>query len=826
MSILVDIVPGLTKFIYSYLGELKVHELGGEFLGTPYKASNPFFNKIDDVVHQNELFNAWLWYDYSYKGKSMLQWYALKGKGLSASTKQDLNQLIDTQHFSLFEFGVVKPGNIECIDLISGTHYHIREYSLASQIQTGQISLLRIFLNKNRWEITMPNGSIVPVTYSSEEMVNDLVSELPTKITMKETPGYYGLLADLGIKGDKSNRGPIDERPTKKQAAKDLEAAIVDTGINKYIASERAKKAIEQDYKDKDNGKDVAPSKSIRMLMGLADREGTNDVERIMQAAGAYWNSLIPAKKLKKAAKKGASDPVIGRYHLQGWQELAQEAEEYYKAGTPESMKKASQAYDDMFANMSENYHVTPSVYRSATNAGLARLYIGDRLLGGHLIERALVMCPDYGLALGVKAELVEGKFDIYAFDARAAEDEEAKKRGELPFGRHADEDELRRLSDTRLIERFGKCGVEIDPATFGALAGKHVEQYDVAEALNPKDESIDYIYGMLTIAHERWAPDVIWVDDVHEAMADFVEFIMDAEYLDEIVAGQIIEKLLILFDKAPKSVLELWQKSFEYSFDRLNLAGGTIAIGEIDEMALFVEAIRLCDNIFEQSRDPIFKVPSIDQDILTEKDKSKKEAIMAAQAGKLKYDYGSMLVIGDSLSDDHPIDAMYAYELAIKALEERISKKKWEYKPYATNSILHDYEEISNLLLELYGKNNDNKTKTKAKKLKDRINTLKDDKRLSNSQLSQKLDIVEREILKERYGDNPILNYLDWFDSLGIDLTGGDSYGSYYGKRKNTKTITNVKKVGRNEPCPCGATKKDGKKPMKYKHCHSKNTN
>lgn len=28
---------------------------------------------------------------------------------------------------------------------------------------------------------------------------------------------------------------------------------------------------------------------------------------------------------------------------------------------------------------------------------------------------------------------------------------------------------------------------------------------------------------------------------------------------------------------------------------------------------------------------------------------------------------------------------------------------------------------------------------------------------------------------------------------------------------------------VGRNDPCPCGAMKADGK-PIKYKHCHGKN--
>lgn len=28
--------------------------------------------------------------------------------------------------------------------------------------------------------------------------------------------------------------------------------------------------------------------------------------------------------------------------------------------------------------------------------------------------------------------------------------------------------------------------------------------------------------------------------------------------------------------------------------------------------------------------------------------------------------------------------------------------------------------------------------------------------------------------------------------------------------------------KIGRNDPCPCGATKSDGT-PIKYKHCHGK---
>jgi preprotein translocase subunit SecA len=41
-------------------------------------------------------------------------------------------------------------------------------------------------------------------------------------------------------------------------------------------------------------------------------------------------------------------------------------------------------------------------------------------------------------------------------------------------------------------------------------------------------------------------------------------------------------------------------------------------------------------------------------------------------------------------------------------------------------------------------------------------------------------------------------------------------------GERK-TETMTRAyPKVGRNDPCPCGATKSDGK-PVKYKNCHGK---
>jgi len=57
---------------------------------------------------------------------------------------------------------------------------------------------------------------------------------------------------------------------------------------------------------------------------------------------------------------------------------------------------------------------------------------------------------------------------------------------------------------------------------------------------------------------------------------------------------------------------------------------------------------------------------------------------------------------------------------------------------------------------------------------------------------------------------------------------TAGNMSGSAGAGRKQPSVITaktkdaSGKKVGRNDPCPCGATKADGT-PVKYKHCHGK---
>lgn len=821
MSVLEDIAPGLTKFIFNFLGEEKVHDMGGEFLSTSYEASNPIFNQIDDVVHGSELFNAWIWFDYLYKGKSMLEWYALKSNDLPKSTKLGLEQLVETQHFSYFEFGAVKPGNIECIDLIGGTHYRVREYSLASQVKTGQSCLLRIFLNGNHWEISMPNGSVFPVTADDEEMLKDIIAELPERITTKDTTGYQRLLLELGLVTDEPHSRTMRERPDKKEAADYLIKVVKEAGIDKYITTEKALEAIELDYYDKSKEEPLAPSKSIRMLMGLADKDGTDDVPKVMIAAGDYWNSLALPKDIKKAAKEDSPDIKVGKYHHNEWQAFAQKAEQQYKTSTTEGYKKAVAIYNEMFANMSENFLVAPSVYRSVTNVALAYLYTGNLLMGRGLIERALSMCPEYGLAAMAKIKLDDGEFDNFALQAGAEREEAAKDSGDVPFGKTADEDELRELSDSELLNRFSKCGAAINLDTFKSLAGKYTEQYDVVEALEPRSGNEGYVYGMLIVARKRWAPEVVWSDDIHGGMADLVDSILGIDS-NAISVDIAVNNLLKMLERASDGVFSSWAESSEYSADRLSLPYGTDLLDGHDDV--YKDALTINSIILKHTHDPIFRAPLMIQKITSEPDVAKRMSEIYKQAKKLKYDHGSMLLFGDILHIDSPKEAIYAYELAVEALDARVKKKKWLFKPYSEVPLIEVYEILEDKLVKLYEKDGD--SREKIRELEDKIKKLQEDERLRGVDVDKEMDDFYEEMLQERYADNPILKYLDWFDSLGIDLTSGDSFGMYYGKRINTKTVINDKKVGRNEPCPCGALKEDSKKPKKFKNCHGRAIN
>lgn len=421
MSVFKNIGDDLTNFIYDLVGEEKVHELGGEFLGVPYQPGTPFFDDIDVVVHGSDLFLAWLWSDCLYKKRSFLQHFYDKAENLSVSDKIEIGQMLASQQFSLFKFGEIKPGNIECIDLRTGVHYHVREDSLASQIRSGQVTLLRICQQGNHWEIIMPNGTIFPLTMD-DEYLDQLVAKLPAKIGFKDLPAYAQLLSDIGIKTKSTvEEESISEsvRLSKSDASKQLDAAHKNAGLDAYINLERLQEILEEEYKSK--AMPLSPPLGVRIAMGLVNVHGSGDFVEVMTAAQDYWNSLIPDKVLRKRSKsREPSDIAVGLYNPTKWLEYAERAHDCIVIG---DVEQAIERYNELFEVMHAEYSVTASLYRLVTNASTTYLVYGDLVLGSHLLDAAQRLCPSYDFAIKQRELLDSGFYQVVQNSAAIPQD-------------------------------------------------------------------------------------------------------------------------------------------------------------------------------------------------------------------------------------------------------------------------------------------------------------------------------------------------------------------------------------------------------------------
>lgn len=180
----------------------QLHRLGAEFLGIPYDPDSSDFEAIEIAVHQSDMFLAWLWFDYQHNGTSLLEAFAESDPAISRSNMVELRRLITTHLMSIFEVGDVKPGNIALTDLRTGTTYRVHEYSMASQVRSGQHLILRIAQQGERWVIMMPDGSIMGIEFSGK-MLQDITGSLPEHMTIKDTLGYVLFRRDvLGVEND------------------------------------------------------------------------------------------------------------------------------------------------------------------------------------------------------------------------------------------------------------------------------------------------------------------------------------------------------------------------------------------------------------------------------------------------------------------------------------------------------------------------------------------------------------------------------------------------------------------------------------------------
>lgn len=811
MSVYKSIGEKLDGFIAQMLGSDKLFRLAAEFLDVPYQSGDEQLRLIDEQPYGLTMFNAWLRHDYLHKGKSMLEHFRDSGPKLTSDEKRELGQMIQTSIMSGFRIGEVRPGNIELEDLRSGTRYHVREYAMASQVLPGQFIIARLCQQGDHWEIIMPDGSMFPFTFDDEALLQAAVDELPERMTMQYTTGYAFLQRDLGLdKSDEPAMNVPGPKVSKKEAALRLEQAMADTSVDRYISPATIMRLLDEEFTAKETP--PFPATGVRVLLGLAD--STERLELLMSAAMTYWNAHVSKRTLKKPR---VPDVVVHEFDPSGWLEKAGEAHDLLMAQKP---IEASYVYEDLFAHMLKEHLVTPSLYRLVTNAAVAELGQGHLLYGEKLLETAQDLCPDYDLARRQRDMLEDGHYDMLGLAGGAENGVEdlLEKMKQMRERLGPSPETLKGYTDKQLLQTFSERGVTIDKKTFIQSAARYDKAYDMADELTGNDPNhVDAVFSLLCEARNRWTPDVVWVDTLHMLADTYDESMFDAdghESTDYAAMQHTLNQLLHVLQHASDTVVQQWMTdSNEYAGHRQNIVFASLQIARAKpkQTRLLQAATALCELAHERTSDPIFTVPGLLESVpsATENDVKKQ---LAALAKVLPNDFVSFQILGDQLEGEKHYElAVAAREHAIAALDRRRSKQLWQDSPYSYETLAESYNYIGEGLRKCYtalGRDSD------VKKLDKKLDALETDTRLEHNPSADGLEKLHDEMVEKEAGaGNPILTYLRWFDTLDIDLSGGDGNETVITARQNGK------KIGRNDPCPCGKLRPNGL-PMKYKNC------
>jgi hypothetical protein len=263
------------------------------------------------------------------------------------------------------------------------------------------------------------------------------------------------------------------------------------------------------------------------------------------------------------------------------------------------------------------------------------------------------------------------------------------------------------------------------------------------------------------------------------------------------------------------------------YPDDRQDLVNGGIELAQNrDDVRGALDA--LYQLLHRRTGDPMFLVPGVYWAIIEGKteDKTMSKQITAI-AHALPLDDTPLGLLAQALPDAHSQLKEQALLLALEAIDQRRAKKLYNLPPYNRDSLKDSYLWILELLCSLY---EDTNQMDKLRLYQARYLKIADDTSLARVPAPSQpapndlaslpeppfpSDLEEDEAIK----NHPAVRYYEWFKTLGIDLSSGDGSVTKISAYDNTSS-GQPRKIGRNDPCPCGATKSDGT-PLKYKKCH-----
>lgn len=591
----------------------------------------------------------------------------------------------------------------------------------------------------------------------------------------------------------------------------------------------------------------------VKMLTGLLDKETLedNDVLQELINTTISLSHLLPAKALdgetfSDVLKKRGKQGEPSRVYLTQTTIPPMEWSEYYNNAMYDMRKQkffdASKNFDKTFEKLLETKTTDQNIYRFFCNAGISYLLTGKPLIGINCFEMAHELNPQYSFASEQLQKYHQGKFDSfiefgYLTEMKNNFEEWERRADYLHF------DNVMKWSEKKILEKLSLFGVTVDKDEF----------IDVAKTVNLTDELAENLFYPQTHISGK-DEDFIWI----AAYALWDMYCPDepsiSGFNDTIHKAFTFVSKTDVRNKSKKKIQEAFQKTcFEYL--------KTLQKYVFSNKNGFLQAWQ---KIIDDAMDPPFELKTILTSLLSipKLEENVLDIVHHLNTQIPHPDWRGVEIISNirhnnsrgeelynELKRDHPFYCYVACDIAnyymekkdflhaefylidaLKIVDARTEKNKLSIDTIET-TIYDDYTNVFNLLKEVFDKSNADSKKRKI--LKTKIREVKKKSELySKSPKIEKMDHAINELFtrfETEQTENSYAvqyyNYLTQFeinfeteepvkvDKSLINILPESYLDSKDTEKKDHWKKRTSKKIGRNDPCPCGSGRK-------YKKC------
>ena len=595
---------------------------------------------------------------------------------------------------------------------------------------------------------------------------------------------------------------------------------------------------------------DEDPMTSVKMLTGLLDKENLLDkdlFENLISTIIALSHRL-PSKKfygktfsdeLKRREKHGEPSPV---YITETTLPPMEWVDYYQKAMytmNKQDFFQASKEFDKTFEKLLETKTTSYDIFRVFCNSGLSYLFTGKPVLGVRCFEAALELNPQYTFASEQMQKYQQGDFDDIIKLGIVTEIknnfEEWTKRSD-----HLNLDKVMNWPEKKLLNKLNSFGVAVDKIEFIKVAKTVNHPEALAKKLlypktNITGDDEDFIWMASYALWDIYCPDEPSISGLNDVLHEAYSFVSKTDEKNKKIKDSFNKTCTNYFKRLQpyifsdkKDFLQEWQKTIDIDMDpsyELN----TFLTFLLNDPTLEKDVLDVVYHLKKQIPHPTWIGIEIISNIIHNNPQSD-ELYRELKQNHPFYCYVACDIAQYFLEKKDYVHAEFYLTDALEIIDSRAKKNKLSLDTTET-TIYDDYINVITLLEELHEKSNADSKKKKLLKAKKQA-VEKKSALYSKSPKIEKIDTAMNELFNkieidqaEKSNAIQYYNYLKKFDihfetkeQINADIIPLKIFPKQYDSGKddneNDQWKKKVrKKIGRNDPCPCGSGKK-------YKKC------